>query len=89
MAIFAAKFELVPPGIHRSIYGSLGDWSNTGVLNSTELDQISQNLESVLSYHSVKTVKPVVDTLAYVPAKIKFVADMLSEYKRTKELGNV
>ena len=31
----------------------------------------------------------IVDTLSYVPAKIKFVADMLSEYKRTKELGNV
>ena len=70
MAIFAAKFDMVPPGIHRSIYGSLGDWSNTGMINSTDLDQFSKT-DMVppnfrLSYHSMKTVKPVVDTLAHV-----------------------
>ena len=37
----------------------------------------------------VVKAQQMVDTLAYIPAKIKFVADMLSEYKRTKELSNV
>ena len=37
MTIFAAKFEMVPPGIHRST-GSLGDWSYTGMINSTDMD---------------------------------------------------
>ena len=65
MAIFAAKFDMVPPGIQRST-GFLGDWSNTGMINSTDLDQFSKYLDFTLSYHSVKTVKPMVDTLASV-----------------------
>ena len=56
---------------------------------SRKILAIKDNEYTSKLYELATRAQQVVDMLAYVPSKIKFIADMLSEYKRTKELGNV
>ena len=56
---------------------------------SRKLLAIKDNEYTLKLFNLMVKAQQAVDMLAYVPSKIKFVADMLSEYKRTKELGNV
>ena len=56
---------------------------------SRKLLAIKDNEYTLKLFNLMIRAQQAVDTLAYVPSKIKFISDMLSEYKRTKELSNV